>query len=198
MDIKENLAKNLCALRKMHKLTQLELAEKINYSDKAVSKWERAEAVPDLYVLKNLADIYGVTIDQLISEPKKEKISSLKTLPKKRLILAMLATAVVWLLATALFIFSSTLLPSVKDNWLFFLFAVPITNIVLLIMSSYWGKTISNLVISSFLTWTVITVVYISIITLVPSPPEMLWMMFLIGIPVQALLILFFLYKKVK
>ena len=71
MDIKENLAQNLAYYRKGVALTQAELAEKLNYSDKAVSKWERGESVPDLYVLKQLADFYGVTIDSLISEPNK-------------------------------------------------------------------------------------------------------------------------------
>lgn len=198
MDIKENLAKNLSALRKANHLTQLELADKINYSDKAVSKWERGEAVPDLYVLKQLADLYGVKIDDLISEPKKEKHVSRSALPKKRLILSLSATVVVWLVATILFTFSSTLLPSVKLNWLFFLWSVPITNFVLLCMSSYWGKTKINFFISSMLTWTLLIVVYITLRVLLINPPTTLWMMFLIGIPVQILLVLFFLYKKVK
>ena len=198
MDIKENLANNLCSYRKAHKLTQLELAEKLNYSDKAVSKWERAEAVPDLYVLKELADLYDVTIDTLISEPKKEKVTPHKTLPKKRLILALSAIVIVWLVATALFVFSSTLLPSVKLNWLFFLYSVPITNIVLLAMCSYWGKTKPNLFLASTLTWTLIIAVYVSLFVLIPYPPRTLWLMFLVGIPVQILLVLFFLYKKVK
>ena len=130
MDIKENLAKNLCALRKAHKMTQLELAEKINYSDKAVSKWERGEAVPDLYVLKELADLYGTTIDHLIAEPKKEKIEAFKNLPKKRVILSLISTVIVWLIATVLYTFSSIL--TARHNWLFFLMSVPITNVVLL------------------------------------------------------------------
>ena len=71
MDIKENLAENLISYRKAANLTQAELAEKLNYSDKAVSKWERGESFPDLYVLKQIADFYGVTIDTLINEPKK-------------------------------------------------------------------------------------------------------------------------------
>ena len=198
MDIKENLAKNLSALRKANHLTQLELADKINYSDKAVSKWERGEAVPDLYVLKQLADLYGVKIDDLISEPKKEKTVSFKALPKKRLILSLSAVVIVWLVATVLFIFSSTLFPSMKQDWLFFLFALPITNFVLLCMSSYWGRTKGNLVLSSILTWSLLITIYVSLYVLLVQPPMTLWMIFLIGIPVQILLILFILYKKVK
>ena len=198
MDIKENLAKNLCSHRKALKLTQLELAEKIKYSDKAVSKWERGEAVPDLYVLKELADLYGTTIDELIKEPKPDPQIALKVLPKRRFILALAAMAIVWLVATALFTFSNTLFPSIAYAWMFFVYAVPITNIVLLAMSSYWGKTITNLLISSTLTWTMLGSIYVSFILFLPTPPASLWMIFLIGIPVQILLILFFLYKKVR
>ena len=60
MDIKENLANNIASHRKALKLTQAELAQKLNYSDKAVSKWERGEAVPDLVVLKQIADFFGI------------------------------------------------------------------------------------------------------------------------------------------
>ena len=73
-DIKSNIARNIQELRKARGMTQLELAERLNYSDKAISKWERGESVPDLYVLKQLADFYNVKIDTLISAPKKVKL----------------------------------------------------------------------------------------------------------------------------
>ena len=68
-DLKDVIAKNLVELRTKARLTQLELAEKINYTDKAVSKWERGEALPDLRVLIKLADIYNITIDEIVREP---------------------------------------------------------------------------------------------------------------------------------
>ena len=58
-DIKPIIAKNITALRQGAKLTQIELAERLNYSDKAVSKWERAESIPDITVLKTIADMFG-------------------------------------------------------------------------------------------------------------------------------------------
>ena len=62
-DLKTVVGKNLASLRKQAKLTQIELAEKFNYSDKAVSKWEQGATLPDLETLKQLSDFYGVTID---------------------------------------------------------------------------------------------------------------------------------------
>ena len=99
MDIKENLAKNLVTCRKAFGLTQAELAEKLNYSDKAVSKWERGESVPDLAVLKQIADFYGITIDKLISENKNIRPNVIKNLGKKRIFTLLFSLGVVWLVA---------------------------------------------------------------------------------------------------
>ena len=59
-EFKKIVAENLVRERRESGLTQLDIAKKLNYSDKAVSKWERGEAVPEAYVLKQLATIYNV------------------------------------------------------------------------------------------------------------------------------------------
>ena len=66
-ELKNIVASNLIELRVASGMTQSQLAEKINYSDKSVSKWERAEAIPDVAVLKNIAEVFGVTVDYLIT-----------------------------------------------------------------------------------------------------------------------------------
>lgn len=179
-------------------LTQAEFAEKINYSDKAVSKWERAEAIPDVTVLKQIADFFKVTIDTLIAEPKNDKPKLYRNLTKKRIILFFISTVLVWLVAICSFAFSKMLFPSITNTWLFFIYAVPVNLIVVLILTSVWGKNVTNLVICSCLIWTVTLAVFLSLLIYLPSPPPHLWEMFIIAIPVQALLIFFFFYKKVK
>ena len=67
-DLKFIIAKNIQKLRQEKGMTQLELAEKLNYSDKTVSKWERGESLPDIVVLKSVADIFQVTLDYLVEE----------------------------------------------------------------------------------------------------------------------------------
>ena len=62
-ELNKIIANNLVKSRKNAKLTQLELAEKLMYSDKNVSKWERGDSVPDVVILKQLADIYGITVN---------------------------------------------------------------------------------------------------------------------------------------
>ena len=61
------MANRLTALRKRHELSQEQLAEKLGVSRQAVSKWERAEASPDIENLSSLAKLYGITIDELVN-----------------------------------------------------------------------------------------------------------------------------------
>lgn len=197
MDIKSNLARNLVLYRKASNLTQAEFASKLNYSDKAVSKWERGESVPDLEVLKNIADIYGTTIDRLISEPKEKAPSTIVNLSKKRLIISLCAIALVWLVATASFSFLHIIIPSFVDGWMSFIYAIPVTFFVLIILTSVWGKNLTNMILMSVLVWTTLLAVYLSIKFYSENPSSSLWMIFLIGIPVQILVVLFFSYKKI-
>ena len=73
-DIKLIIANNIAKFRKEAKLTQAELAEKLNYSDKAISKWERGESLPDVIILNQIAQVFGITLDSLVSnKPEKKK-----------------------------------------------------------------------------------------------------------------------------
>ena len=84
MNIK--LADRLVELRKEHKLSQEALAEKLGLSRQSISKWERAEASPDTDNLIALAEVYGITLDQLLgnNEPEKEPQPQPEA-PKKQL-----------------------------------------------------------------------------------------------------------------
>ena len=53
--IKQNFARNLLAYRKARGLTQSQLAEKLNYSDKSISKWERGDVLPDIVTISMIA-----------------------------------------------------------------------------------------------------------------------------------------------
>ena len=70
-ELKLVTAGNLIQLRTSRGMTQAELGALLNYSDKTISKWERGEAIPDAYVLTQLAEIFGVTVDALLSPPGK-------------------------------------------------------------------------------------------------------------------------------
>lgn len=198
MDIKENLALNLASYRKSYNLTQAELAEKLNYTDKAVSKWERGESVPDLYVLKQLADFYNVTIDALIGEPKKERPRPSGTISKKRATICLCCTGLVWLVAILCFALLSIIIPEIENTWLAFIYAMPITFIIILVLTAVWKKKFTNMIIISFLLWSSLLAVFLTLINVLPNPPKALWMIFLIGIPLQALTIFWYIYRKLN
>ena len=129
-ELKNIVASNLIELRVASGMTQSQLAEKINYSDKSVSKWERAEAIPDVAVLKNIADVFGVTVDYLITthdrwakKPKKEK-----RIVSRRMIIAVSVMGI-WAAAFVAFVI---LWLMERVVWQIFLGAVPVSLITLL------------------------------------------------------------------
>lgn len=201
MDLKENFAVNLARYRKEAKLTQAELAEKLNYSDKAVSKWERGESVPDIYALKDIANFFGTTVDALVQEPsegaatiKKEKrVSS-----KKRPLICLCSVGLVWLVAMCGYSFVEIIIPAWKKTWLCFIYALPVTFILFTIFSAIWKKPFLNKLSISALVWTTITAIHVSIAVLVPSTVDNLWKLYLIGIPLQGLVVFWYFLTRVK
>jgi len=125
---RETLAGNLARLRREKGFTQAELGEKLNYSDKSVSKWERGEGVPDLQVLMRLADMYNVSLDEMTgrsasgSEKREEKIGKLQD----RTFLMLITQCVIWLLAIFVFCLFVLVFREMPKKWLAFIYAVPI------------------------------------------------------------------------
>lgn len=197
MDIKENLATNLVAYRKAANITQAELAEKLNYTDKAVSKWERGESVPDLCVLKQIADFYNVKIDTLIAKPKSGQPKVFQSLNSIRSIICLCAVGLVWFIAALAFVCLS-ILTEFNFTWLFFIYALPISFIILLVLTAVWKKPLTNTIIVSLLIWSTLLAIYLSLSKFLVTQPTALWMIFLVGIPAQALTIFWFFYRQLK
>lgn len=199
MELKENLAKNLVRHRKAVGLTQSELAKKLNYSDKAISKWERGESAPDVFVLHQIAKFYGVKIDSLLAEPKDDKLKIIRNLPRKRLIICLATTAFIWLAATCFFCFINMIISHpIENSWLAFVVALPVNFIALLIFAGIWGKNVTSTVMLSLTLWSLILAIFLILLKALTYPPDNLWLMFLIGIPLQALIVFWLLYKKTK
>ena len=185
-DLKPIIAKNIAELRKAASMTQIELAARLNYSDKAVSKWERGESVPDIGVLKEIADLFEVRVDYLLSMDHTDAAPEELT-PKKRrdhMIIALLSVSLVWLIATFLFVLLRITNPEMKGLWLSFIYAVPVTAIVSLVFNSMWGRPRRNYLIISVLVWSTLLAVYLS------YSAGLMWMVFLLGIPAQIIIVL--------
>ena len=185
-DLKYILAENLAKYRKAANLTQAELAEKINYSDKAVSKWERAGGMPDVDVLKQIADLYGVTVDTLLTKSDKPVKLKRKVNLLTRTNVIICSVLLVWLLATAIFVFSLLAVPELDRIWLAFVYAVPVSCIVLLVFNCIWGKTWLSILIITGLIFSLAAAIFITV------PFNNSWLLFIFCIPLELLNIIYF------
>ena len=205
IEINRKIAKNLTFYRKAAGFTQAELAEKINYSDKSISKWESGNGVPDIYTLMQLAELFGVTVDVLVGDGK-APVKMEKKRTGLHLLIMLLSSGIVWLVATCIFVGLQLLTPK-AGLWLAFLYAVPINAILLLVYASIWKYRTLNFISVSTIIWTVLTCAFLTVRIVcelqgVGENLGPLWTIFLLGIPLQALEILwvFFrsLFKKSK
>ena len=193
-DLKPIIAKNISELRTAAGMTQIELAEKLNYSDKAVSKWERGESVPDVSVLLSVAELFGVTLDYLVHEH--EAVKPLNELRHDRVrnrgLITGLAVVLVWLIATAAFVSTDIASVEFSYRWLSFLWAAPASLIVWLVFNSVWFNKSVNFAIISLLTWSTLAAVYL---TLLLAAKLNLWILFVLGVPGQ---IIIFMWSGIK
>lgn len=192
----ELLAKNLVYYRKASGLTQLELAEKFNYSDKSVSKWERGEGFPDIFVLKSLADFYGITVDDFYSQEHK-KVSTQSHSPRKQIYLKLLSVGIGWLVTLLTFFLLNTLLvEGVKfQTWLVFIYGALISGIILLVWDFIYHRRFLRMIDTSIIVWTATLSLYFTFLVLLD---QNLYLLFIVAIPLQVLEILWYLYRRNK
>ena len=203
--LKKQIGMNIAAYRKRSRLTQVGLAEKLNYSDKAVSKWERGESAPDIATLVQLADAFDITVNELLEDPNElpenpgtvERVMAsvvekrLKRKANKRIILG-LTTVLVWFVALFLFVVLSSL--DIPKTWMAFIYAIPANAIVLLSLRSAWRDFRWNQVLISAIVWGALLSVYTTLLVFFNLN---IWKVFLLGIPGQAAVLLWFhLYRK--
>ena len=198
--LKRQLGANIALYRKRLGLTQIGLAEKLNYSDKAVSKWERGESIPDLLTLVQLAELFEVTVDELLSDPnalpenrsKVEKVmeraveKTLKRKADKSMILG-LSSVLVWFVALLVFVVISSL--DIPCSWIAFIYAIPVNAIVMLTLLSAWRDFRWNKSLVSTIVWGSLLSIYVSL--LVFGDLNIL-KIFLLGIPGQIAVLMWF------
>lgn len=187
--IKENIANNLIKYRKAHNLTQIQLAEKLNYSDKSISKWERQESIPDLVILSNIAELYGVSIQDLLADPKTKVKSPTHS---NHLIITLMSFTAVWAVATAVYALLGIFAPTLTRAWLTFIYAIPLSLIDLVVFTRLWGSKWVLFFAISLLSWSIPLAIYLSI------DYDQLWLLFIVIIPLQILTILWFIPRKAK
>lgn len=190
-EFKKTVAKNITELRLSAGMTQAQLGEKLNYSDKSVSKWERGESLPDAYVLKQMAELFGVTVDDLLSEHKEDKVPLKPTKKTHRYSRRVITWVVVaGILALTVLIFVIIWMSTGYLPWIAFVYYIPVTLITVLVLNSIWGDKHSNLYIISGIVWGILTSVYLSFLS------YNWWQLFIIGLPAQIIIILSFYIKN--
>ena len=185
-EFKQIVARNITKFRKANGLTQLELAIKLNYSDKAVSKWERGESLPDVYMLQVIASMFGITLNDLVSE----RTDTIK--PKSRFnrgVVLALSIGLTWLIAVATFVFLNIF--NIEKAWLLFIYAIPVSLIISIIFSNIWKYKWLLFFSISGLYYTIplsicITLNWVNNVAL----------LFIIAAPLQLLTILWFFRKR--
>ena len=198
--LKYQLGANIVSYRKHIGLTQAGLAEKLNYSDKAVSKWERGESMPDVLTLVQLAELFGVTVNDLLLDPKAlpentskvEKVMEKaveKTLKRKadKGIILSLSSLLVWSVALLVFVVLSSI--GLPYSWVAFFYAIPVNAVVLLSLRSAWHDFRWNQTLVSAIVWGGLLSIYITLLVFLKVS---VWKIFLLGIPGQAAIFLWF------
>ncbi len=192
-NVKLIIAENLTALRKKNKLTQLELAEKLNYTDKAVSRWEKGDTLPDIDVLCRICEIYGISFNDLIRKNSPEDYrepQADKTEWGHRITILLLAIVMVWFAATVIFVCANMI--NGGNPWQVFVYAVPLSVLVVKIFNFKWGKLRFGLIIDSVFIWSLLCGIYISALK------YNLWVVFILGVPTQLLIILKYNLDRIK
>ena len=162
-DVKTIVANNILELRKSNNMTQLELAEKLNYSDKTISKWERAESTPDISILKEIASFFGVTLDYLVSEHTNEELKPAPRKGKYNLkAISYISECCSWLVALFAFVITTLILKEQKFQFLYFVYALPASLIVRLILNTIWFNIRHNYYIVSLLMWATLAAVHLT------------------------------------
>lgn len=186
-NIRDTVKDNLIALRKQNKLTQMELAKKLNYSDKAISRWENGEVLPDVEILQSIADVYNIPLSYILEEkhPEDKKPKQMQ----KKYAVAVLSILALWTAITVGFVYLNIVYN--YTFWQIFVWGVPITCVFMLVFNAKWQNSkILSLIFWSILCWSLIASFYLQYLQ------YNLWLVFLIGVPVQACVVVGFLMPK--
>lgn len=193
------IGKNIMRLRRMANMTQLELAEKINYSDKSVSKWEQGNGIPDVRILVQLAELFNVSVDDLVRDAPETAVMPKKTRLLRRIVTMILSVGLCWLVAVVCFVFIGIGAPALSDKWLAFVYAVPVSAIVTLVFACVWHYRWTRIVSITVLIWTVLACIHLTALVCgVDMNAVPVVYVYLIGVPLQILAVIFFSpWKKV-
>ena len=190
--IRTVLAEKLTAYRKRAGMTQAELAEKLNYSDKSISKWERGDGMPDLLVLCRLADLYDVPLDAFLREGP--LVRSQTEQKGRRIIITLISIGLAFFVGAIGFFVCY--LAHVNEGWLAFVYAIPVSMILLVVFSHLWSNILWQALSVSGLVWTLCGAIFISFVVI--ANMKSVAMLFMVAAVFQVLIILWYVLMYVR
>ena len=207
-ELKNRIGSNIARLRKQKRMTQADLAERLNYSDKAVSKWERAESMPDVLTLMLLAEQFDTDVNELLSNPtevpsaessvpeekqpetkKRRNLSTAKAMLRSgdKSLIQKLSSALVWVVAMFIWLVLDSF--QLRYSWMVFVAAVIANAIVLLCLRAAWKLYGINRILVSIIMWTALLFLYLSLLF---GTGVHVWRIFLMGLLGQAAILFWF------
>lgn len=189
-DIREIISTNIATLRKEKKWTQVELARKINFSDKAVSRWEKGEVMPDIETIQRMSEVFGVPITAIVEKQKdpKQMIKARQT--KQEVLSQIFLIFEIWTILSVAYGYLN--ISRGLNVWMIFLWGVPATVLLLYLVNIKRKHNVTSFVYGTIFIWTFNTCLFIQMLNFTP------WFFFILGVPVQGMLVVRYLVKKDK
>ena len=191
-NIRDIVSNNIITLRKQKQMTQIDLAKKINYSDKAVSRWENGEVIPDVETLQKISQVFGVPVSYMLEKHENEE-KGVKILKNpNQLIMQFLAVCVAWVIISVVFVYLQLIYNYIF--WQGFVWGVPISTAICMWFNRKNNNRVVRLILRSILNWSLLASVYLQLLFL-----NNLWLIFIIGVPIQlCFVVAFFAKPKIK
>lgn len=188
-NVKEIVSHNLIRLRKEHGFTQAELAKQINYSDKAISRWETGDVAPDLETVYALSEVFGVPVSEIIERPAAGKASD-RAAPSalgQKILSQIFLTCEIWFILCVVFVYFR--ITRQTSIWQIFVWGVPATALLLWFANRKSQINLLLFVCATVFVWSFLACVYLLLLAANP------WYLFFIGLPLQGLLIVRYIFN---
>ncbi len=177
-EIKDVIAYNISSLRKFNNMTQSDLAEKLNYSDNTISRWERGEIIPSVETLQKISEIFNVPVDSLLRDNVIYDVKqNVKSSNIKHIATMLLCVSLVWFMGIITFFYAETFFHT--NLWTLFVWCVPASCLIVLLFTKKLNNLILTYIFITILIWTLIVSIYLQFLE------YNMYLIFLVGIPAQ-------------
>jgi len=192
-ELNKVVAKNLIKYRNLEGFSQAELAKKINYSDKTISKWEKGDSLPDLAVLVKLTEIYKIDINEFLNDKTEEQeiVISKRFINKQHILISLLSVGLVEFLSAIVFFVLFMIDTTESYAYLSFVYSIPICALLMFIFSTIWWNNYVKTVFCSLMEWGIILAICFTFSI------SKIWILCVVGASFQIIIIMWFILRDI-